>query len=58
VIQKDLDVFYEGIRGAEFLFDGKTRDFVMKIGDMAWKANSAGRPHGGLDLRYAAGAGL
>jgi hypothetical protein len=41
VIQKDLDVFYEGIRGAEFLFDGETRDFVMKIGDKAWKAKTA-----------------
>jgi hypothetical protein len=41
VIQKDLDVFYEGIRGAEFLFDGETRDFAMKIGDMAWRANLA-----------------
>jgi hypothetical protein len=41
VIQKDLDVFYEGIRGAEFLFGGETRDFVMKIGDMAWRATTA-----------------
>jgi hypothetical protein len=38
VIQKDLDAFYEGIRGAEFLFGGETRAFVKKIGDMAWKA--------------------
>jgi hypothetical protein len=41
VIQKDLDEFYEGIRGAEFLFDGETRKFVMKIGDMAWRAETA-----------------
>jgi hypothetical protein len=40
VIQKDLDEFYDGIRGAEFLFDGEARDFVMKIGDMAWRAKT------------------
>jgi hypothetical protein len=41
VIQKDLDEFYEGIRGAEFLFDGEARNFVMKIGDMALRAKIA-----------------
>jgi hypothetical protein len=39
--QDDLNAFYNGIRGAEFLFDGETRDFVMKIGDMAWRAINA-----------------
>jgi hypothetical protein len=37
-MQDDLNHFYDGIRGAEFLFDGDTRDFVMKIGDMAMRA--------------------
>jgi len=34
----DLGEFYHGVRGAEFLFDGDTRDFVEKIGIMAFKA--------------------
>jgi hypothetical protein len=34
----DLAGFYDGIRGAEFLFDGDTRNFLMKIGDMAARA--------------------
>jgi hypothetical protein len=37
----DLGDFYQGIRGAEFLFDGDTRTFVSKIGVMAFKARSA-----------------
>jgi hypothetical protein len=39
--QEDLNAFYDGIRGAEFLFDGNTRNFVMNIGDMAWRARIA-----------------
>jgi hypothetical protein len=35
--------FYEGTRGAEFLFDGDTRKFVMNIGDMAFRARMARR---------------
>ena len=30
-----------GIRGAEFLFDGRTKDFVTNIRQMAWKASNA-----------------
>ena len=41
VTQGDLDAFYEGIRGAEFLFDGRTKDFVANIRWMAWKASNA-----------------
>lgn len=41
VTQGDLDAFYEGIRGAEFLFDGRTKDFVTNIRQMAWKASNA-----------------
>jgi hypothetical protein len=41
VTQGDLDAFYEGIRGAEFLFDGRTKNFVTNIRQMAWKASSA-----------------
>jgi hypothetical protein len=37
----DLGDFYGGIHGAEFLFDGDTRNFVMKIGDMAFRARMA-----------------
>jgi hypothetical protein len=35
---EDLGAFYDGIRGAEFLFDGETKKFVHKIGTMALKA--------------------
>ena len=35
---EDMGEFYEGIRGAEFLFDGETRKFLMNIGDMALRA--------------------
>jgi hypothetical protein len=38
---EDLGNFYNGIKGAEFLFDGGTRDFMMKIGDLAFKARMA-----------------
>src|SRR5215468_8137537 len=41
VTQGDLDAFYEGIRGAEFLFDGRAKDFVANIRWMAWKASNA-----------------
>jgi hypothetical protein len=34
----DMHHFYEGTRGAEFLFDGDTRNFVMTIRDKAFKA--------------------
>jgi len=41
VTQGDLDVFYQGIRGAEFLFKKDTKDFVANICQMAWKASNA-----------------
>jgi hypothetical protein len=41
VIPEDLGAFYNGVRGAEFLFDGETRDFVVKIGEMGFKARMA-----------------
>ena len=41
VIAEDLKAFYDGIRGAEFLFDGETRNFILKIGQMAWSAQMA-----------------
>lgn len=41
VLPTDLNAFYDGIRSAEFLFDGDTRDFVMNIGQMAWRAKNA-----------------
>src|ERR1700733_1277510 len=34
----DLGEFYNGTRGAEFLFDGDTRTFLMNLGDIAFKA--------------------
>jgi hypothetical protein len=37
---EDLGNFYDGIRGAEFLFDGDTKAFVHKIGTMAVKARN------------------
>jgi hypothetical protein len=37
---EDMGHFYEGIRGAEFFFDGDTRNFLMNIGDMALRARS------------------
>ena len=37
----DLGKFYEGIRGAEFLFEGDTKDFVHEIGVKALKAMMA-----------------
>jgi hypothetical protein len=33
--------FHRAIIGAEFLFDGDTRDFIVKIGQMAWRARNA-----------------
>ena len=41
VAQEDLNAFYDGIRGAEFLFDGDTRAFIMNIGQMIWRARNA-----------------
>jgi hypothetical protein len=38
ISMEDMGEFYHGIRGAEFLFDGTTRDFLTKIGEMAFKA--------------------
>jgi hypothetical protein len=38
ITQEDLGEFYSGIRGAEFLFDGETREFLNTIGDLAFKA--------------------
>ena len=38
---EDLKAFYDGIRGAEFLFDDETRNFIMKIGQMARSASNA-----------------
>jgi hypothetical protein len=40
-LPEDLERFYRGIRGAEFLFDGDTRAFVMRIGDMSFRARMA-----------------
>jgi hypothetical protein len=41
VTQEDLNAFYDGICGSEFLFDGNTRAFVMNIGQMIWRAKNA-----------------
>ncbi|MGO9049424.1 MAG: hypothetical protein ACLP19_26065 [Xanthobacteraceae bacterium] len=41
VIRRDLDALLDGLRGAEFLFDGETRNFVMKVSDMGFKAKMA-----------------
>jgi hypothetical protein len=41
VIQKDLDELYENTRGAEFLFDGETRDFITNIRFKALTASDA-----------------
>jgi hypothetical protein len=38
VRMEDVGEFYDGVRGAEFLFDGETKDFVMTLGTMAIKA--------------------
>jgi hypothetical protein len=38
---EDLGNFYDGIKGAEFLFDGETKVFLNKIGTMAIKAMNA-----------------
>jgi hypothetical protein len=41
---EDLVEFYGGIRGAEgaeFLFDGDTRNFIMNIGEMGFRARMA-----------------
>jgi hypothetical protein len=41
VSTEDLHAFYNAIRGAEFLFDGDARKFLMTIHDMIWEANNA-----------------
>jgi hypothetical protein len=41
VTPADLNAFYDSIRGAEFLFDNETRNFVMNIGQMSWRAKNA-----------------
>jgi hypothetical protein len=40
-LHDDLQRFYRDIRGAEFLFDGDTRDLIMKIGSMVFRARMA-----------------
>ena len=35
----DIGDFHQNIRGAEFLFDADTRDFVMRLGTMALRAS-------------------
>jgi len=35
----DFQAFAVGVRGAEFFFDGKTRDLIIKIGDMVFRAH-------------------
>ena len=41
ITAEELGEFYTGIRGAEFLFDGDTRDFIRRIRDTAFKARMA-----------------
>ena len=41
ITSEDVGEFYNGVRGAEFLFDGATRKFIKKIGDMAFRARMA-----------------
>jgi hypothetical protein len=41
ITSEDLGKFYHSIRGAEFLFDGATRNFITKIGDLAFRARMA-----------------
>jgi hypothetical protein len=41
ITSEDVGKFYHSIRGAEFLFDGATRNFITKIGDMAFRARMA-----------------
>jgi hypothetical protein len=47
IVRDDLEEFFDGIRGAEFLFDGEARTFLKTIGDKAVKANMR---RGQLDL--------
>jgi hypothetical protein len=41
ITSEDLSRFYQGILGAEFLFDGDARAFLTQIAAMAFKAMSA-----------------
>jgi hypothetical protein len=41
LVPSDLQDFYKAISGAEFLFDDETRDYYMKISDIAWRASMA-----------------
>lgn len=40
ITQDDLDAFRVAIRGREFLFDGKARDFIEKIQGLAFSASN------------------
>ena len=39
IVRDDLQEFSNGIRGAEFLFDGEARTFLMTISDKAFTAH-------------------
>ena len=39
----DIGEFHQAIRGSEFLFEGKTRAYLMKLSDLAFKAHLARR---------------
>jgi len=41
VTPDNLGEFYIGVRGAEFLFDGELRNFLMQIGDIGFRARMA-----------------
>jgi hypothetical protein len=41
ITSEDVGELYDGVRGAEFLFDGATRTFIKKIGDMVFRARMA-----------------
>ena len=41
VLPDDFQLFYSGIRSAEFLFDGAMRDLIMRIANMCVTANIA-----------------
>jgi hypothetical protein len=38
ITEEDCKALFKGIRGAEFLFDGGTKDYLMNIRNQAWFA--------------------
>ena len=49
ITSDDLREFYRSMKGAEFLFDGETREYFKRIGELCWQAQMARHRQGRLN---------